>query len=84
MGMTEYYAVMRKLEKGEEPEPEEKYGAISLILMMRLDVDIRSDDPLIRELAEKVGRWSDYPMPIAAQDIPDMIEDFYRLGKPGH
>ena len=77
--MEGYIGLMLKMDNSDEITESDKYDCVCDILESRLGVKVAVDDPIVREISDRIGSmWADLPMPVAAADIPDAIEMFYK------
>jgi len=76
--MSFYSDVMKKKEENKTLETSEKRGFVCDILRIRLGIELKPDSVLVRRIANEIGsQWDDTPMPVAATDLPDLVEEYY-------
>jgi len=76
--MSFYSDVMKKKEENKILETSEKRGFVCDILRTRLGIELKPDSVLVRRIANEIGsQWDDTPMPVAATDLPDLVEEYY-------
>jgi hypothetical protein len=82
--MEGYISVMLKLDNGDEISEREKHDCVCYVLATRLGIRLAEDSQLAGEISDRIGSmWTDLPMPVAAEDIPDSIIAFYNeLNQP--
>ncbi|PYB68553.1 hypothetical protein DMB44_04255 [Thermoplasma sp. Kam2015] len=73
-----FYKAWVKREAGKPLEEFEKRIIIVQILEQRGLAKVDPGDPIVSLIKREIGSLWDLPMPIAALDIPDTIEDLYR------
>jgi hypothetical protein len=73
-----YLETMAKIENNKELTEEDKLECVADVIKIRLNVKLTKNDKIVKMISDKVGSmWTDTPMPVASQDIPDAIIDFY-------
>lgn len=82
--MEGYINVMLKLDNGDAISEREKRDCVCDVLATRLGIRLAEDSKLAGEISDRIGSmWTDVPMPVAAEDIPESIIMFYNeLNKP--
>lgn len=77
--MEGYIRLMLKLDNLDEITESDRYDCVCDVLEKRLGVKVTENDKIVRDISDRIGSmWTDLPMPVAAADIPDAIETFYK------
>ncbi len=75
----EFYKVMKDRESGMKSSEISKRQFIVEVLAARGLAKLNPDDDTVTKIKDKIGTlWEDLPMPIAATDLPELVESYYR------
>ena len=75
----EFYKVMKDRESGKESSQFSRRQFIVEVLSTRGLAKLNPDDEIVTKIMHKIGSlWSDLPMPVAAFDLPELVEDYFR------
>ncbi len=78
MESTYCWQMMLAKDNEETVSEELKLGFVQEVLRDRCNVSVALDDRMVKEIADLIGSmWDDVPMPVASEDLPQMVEDFY-------
>ncbi|MEM0133659.1 MAG: hypothetical protein QXU18_00310 [Thermoplasmatales archaeon] len=73
-----YYSLIAKKENGHEITENDKRDFVADVISIRLSESVRPDDPITARIVAEIGsRWDDLPMPVAAIDLPDLVENYF-------
>ena len=75
----EYYKVMKERESGIKSSEFNKRHFIVEVLAVRGLAKLNPDDEIVTKIKDRIGTaWEDTPMPVAAIDLPELVEDYFR------
>lgn len=75
----EFHKVMKDRESGIKSSEFSKRQFIVEVLAARGLAKLNPDAEIVTKIKDKIGTlWEDLPMPIAASDLPELVESYYR------
>lgn len=72
-----YYMVYIKLEMGKELKESDKINYVREVLQMRLGKPMLIDRELAKRISDEIGSQWELPMPVAASDLPELVEEYF-------
>jgi hypothetical protein len=76
--MRYFYKLMKQKESNGKVDEFTKRLFILEVLDDRFGEKLNPDDDLISEIKNQIGQnWEAIPMPVAASDLPEMVEEAY-------
>ena len=71
------YTAYIKLEMGKKLTESDKTGFVREIVRLRVGENILVNGKLAKRISDEIGSSWELPMPVAASDLPELVEEYF-------